>query len=259
MKSLLIIVIAVITCFAAYAGTDVRAGVWTAELQDDHLEMTVFHGQNVRGGMSSTIGFDEPLSSFAALSKSDLTSPAANVHFELRRPAGTIAFEGRVANGSGAGHYRFMPSESFVREMDELGYPDFKDEQLLMFAVHNFSPQTIRDLRAMGYEPTKREVEEIAIFRITPEYLREMENAGYPKLSLREAVNFRVGRVDAAYIKQMRELGYTNLSARQLADAAILGITPAYIRRLAEKGYKGVPLAKLVQLHVTRADEILFK
>ncbi|HKO00844.1 MAG TPA: hypothetical protein VJ032_04065, partial [Thermoanaerobaculia bacterium] len=103
MKSLLIIVIAVITCFAAYAGTDVRAGVWTAELQDDHLEMTVFHGQNVRGSMSSMMGFDEPLSSFAALSKSDLTSPAANVHFELRRPAGTIAFEGRVANGSGAG------------------------------------------------------------------------------------------------------------------------------------------------------------
>jgi len=259
MKSLLMVLIAVITCFVAYATTDVRAGVWTAELQDDHLEMTVFHGQNVRGGMSSTMGLDEPLSSFAALSKSDLTSQAANVQFELRRPAGTILFEGRVANGTGAGHYRFMRSESFIREMDELGFADFKDEQLLMFAVHNFSPQTIRDLRAMGYEPTKREVEEIAIFRITPEFLREMENAGYPKLSLREAVNFRVGRVDAAYIKQMRELGYTNLSARQLADAAILGITPAYIRRLAEKGYKGVPLAKLVQLHVTKADEILFK
>jgi len=285
MKSILIVIVAVAVCFSAYAASDVRNGVWTAELQGDKLDMTIFHGKE---GRKSIMGFDEPLGTFTGLSKTDLTSSAANVQFELRRPAGTFAFEGRVANGTGVGHYRFTPSEAFIREMDSLRYRDFKDEQLLVFAMNDFSPQTIRDLRAMGYEPTKREVEEIAIFRITPDFLREMGRVGYANLSLREAVNFRVGRVDAAYIQQMRDLGYANLSARPLADMAIIGvtpkfvselkalgygnlttrqltdmkvfgITPEYIRELSEKGYNNVPVEKLLKLRIMKADEILFK
>jgi hypothetical protein len=284
MKSLLVLILAFAICFSAYASTDVRNGVWTAELQgDDRIDLTVFHGKEQH---RSIMSFDEPLSHFVGLSKADLTSSAANVQFELRRPAGTIAFEGRVANGTGAGHYHFTPSESFLRAMDTFGYPDFKDEELLIFALHDFSPQTIRDLRAMGYQPTQREVVEIAIFRITPDFLREMSGAGYANLSLREAVNFRVGRVDAAYIKQMRQLGYTNLTARQLADMAILGVTPKYIselkalgyadltarqltdmrvfgvtpeyiRKLADNGYHNVPVEKLLKLRQMGADKIL--
>ncbi|PYQ59625.1 MAG: hypothetical protein DMF58_10945, partial [Acidobacteria bacterium] len=222
MKTLLFIILAIAVCFSAYANTEPRSGVWTAELQDDRVQMTLFRGSQTserRGmGWNNIMGFDEPLAHFAGLSKNDLQSSAANVQFELRRPAGVIAFEGRVANGTGAGHFHFTPSESFVHDMDALGYTGFSDDQLLVFAAHDFSPQTIRDLRDMGYQPNQREVEEIAIFRITPDFLREMAKAGYANLTLREAVNFRVGRVDAAYIAQMRQLGYSDLSARKLAD-----------------------------------------
>jgi hypothetical protein len=238
MKCLLVIIVAVAACFSAYAESDVRSGVWTAELQSDQLDMTIFHGRydDRSYRMQSISGFEEPLGSFAGLSKADLAGSGANVKFELQRPAGTIAFEGRVANGTGAGHYRFTPSDSFLREMDALGYHGFKDELLLVFATSDFSPQTVRDLKAMGYEPTQREVEEIAIFRITPDFLREMGRVGYANLTLREAVNFRVGRVDAAYVAQMRELGYANLPARQIADLAILGVTPAYVREMRSAG-----------------------
>jgi len=284
MKILLFITIAVAICFSAYAATDSRAGVWTADLVDDKLQMTLFSGER-RGNMT---GFDEPLSAYTGLSKADLLSSAANVQFELRRPAGVIAFEGRVANGTGAGHYRFAPSDAFLREMESLGYSGFKDEMLLVFAAHDFSPQTLRELRAMGYQPTQHEVEEIAIFRVTPDFLREMGRAGYANLSLREAVNFRVGRVDAALIGEFRSLGYTDLSPHELADMAILGVrpkfikdlralgydkltrkqlvdmkifgvTPDYIRKLAEKGYANVPADKLIKLRTMGADKILFK
>ena len=256
MKSLLLILFAITLCFSAYAANDSRTGVWTAELQDDGtLQMTIFHGQNEnrRGaGMGSLMGFDEPLISYSGLSKSDITSAAANVQFELRRPAGTIAFEGRFANGTGAGHYRFVPSEPFVREMEALGYSGFSDEQLLVFAAHNFSPQTVRNLRSMGYQLTQREVEEIAIFRISAELMREYARLGYANLSLKEAVNFRVGRVDAAYIKSMRELGYTNLPAQQLADMAILGVNPVSIRDLKSAGLSDLTPRQLSDLRIGR-------
>jgi hypothetical protein len=252
MKCLLIVILAVAACFSAYAESDVRSGVWTAELQNDQLDMTIFHGRyGERAYRTQSIsGFEEPLASFAGLSKADLTGSGANVKFELQRPAGAIAFEGRVANGTGAGHYHFTPSDSFLREMDALGYRDFKDELLLEFATSDFSPQTIRDLKAMGYDPTRREIEEIAIFRITPDFLREMGRVGYANLTLRDAVNFRVGRVDAAYVNQIRELGYANLPAHQLADLAILGVTPSYIREMRAAGLGDLTPRQLNDLRV---------
>src|SRR5438309_7390773 len=164
MKILLFVTLAIAICFSVYAATDSRTGVWTAEFQDDTLQMTLFRGTH------DMMGFDEPLSAYSGLTKADLLSTAANVQFELRRPAGVIAFEGRVANGTGAGHYRFTPNDAFIREMDGLGYRDFKDAMPLVFAAHDFSPQSLRELRAMGCQPTQHEAEEIAIFRVTPEF-----------------------------------------------------------------------------------------
>jgi hypothetical protein len=201
-------------------------------------------------GFNNTMGFDDALSAYTGLTKADLLSSAANVQFELRRPAGVIAFEGRVANGTGAGHYRFTPSDAFVRDMEGLGYRGFSDDMLLVFAAHDFSPQTLRDLRAMGYQPTQHEVEEIAIFRVTPEFLREVGRLGYPNLTLREAVNFRVGRVDAAYINEIRALGFASLSARQLADMAILGVSPKYIRDMRSAGLSDLSARQLTDLRV---------
>src|SRR5437762_2202577 len=139
MKILLCVAIAIAICFSVYAATDSRAGVWTAELYDDKVQMTLFRGHDSgerRGmGFNNTMGFDDALSAYSGLSKADLLSSAANVQFELRRPAGVIAFEGRVANGTGAGHYRFSPSDSFIRDMESLGYRGFSDDMLLVFAA----------------------------------------------------------------------------------------------------------------------------
>ena len=224
-------------------------------LQDDGtLQMTIFQGENVGRaggvGMNNLMGFDEPLASFSGLSRAEVTSAAANTQFELRRSAGTIAFDGRFANGTGAGHYRFTPNETFLRDMDALGYRDFSDQQLLVFAAHDFSPQTIRDLRSLGYQLTQREVEEIAIFRVTADVVHEYARLGYDKLALRELVNFRVGRVNAAYINGMKELGYMSLPPKQLADMAILGVNPAFVRELKSAGLTGLSPRQLDDLKV---------
>jgi len=140
MKILLLITLAIAVCFTVYAAGDSRNGVWTAELIDDKVQMTLFRGHDSgdrRGmGFNNIMGFDDVLSAYTGLTKADLLSTAANVQFELRRAAGVIAFEGRVANGTGAGHYRFAPSDAFIRDMDTLGYRGFSDDQLLLFAAH---------------------------------------------------------------------------------------------------------------------------
>ena len=254
MKTLFV-VLAVAVCFSAYAATDVRSGAWTAEVDGDSLQMSVFPRSNdhdhARFG-GNVMGFDEPIASFRGLSKDDVAASAANVRFEMDRPAGTIVFEGRFADGTAAGHFRFTPDDAFLRDMDTLGYHGFSDEQLLMFAVNDFSPQTIRDLRAMGYQLTIRELDEIAAFRITAELIRDYARLGYPNLTMREVVNFRVGRVDADYINGMRALGYPNLSAHELAESAILGVRPAYVRELQTAGLTGLSAKELRDLRIGR-------
>jgi len=186
--------------------------------------------------MNNVMGFELSLASLTGLTTAEIKSTAANVQFTMSRPAGAIRFEGRFADGNGAGNFKFAPSEPFVREMASLGYASFKDDDLLCFATTDFSPQTVRDLRALGYQPTQREIVEVAIFKIDANAIREYTRLGYPKLSLRELVNFRVGRVDAAFVNGMRELGYTDISAHKLANLAILGVTPAYVRELRAAG-----------------------
>ena len=292
MKSLLWFAVAAVFCWTAYAAEQSPDGVWTAELRGGGAEISLFRhclsADHGRPGMHHVVEIEAPVSRFAGLSDGDAASPAANVSFELREPAGTIAFEGRMAERTGAGHYRFTPDPGFVREMDSLGYRGFTEDQFLIFAAREFHPQTIRDLRAMGYEPTQEQIEEIALFGITAGVLHEFAGLGYRHLTLQEAVNFRLGRVDAAWIRDMRDLGYGDLSASQAANLAILGvmpatirelralgyarltaeeleqmramrITPDYIRTLAAKGYTNIPVGKLMQLRALGADRILFK
>ena len=100
MKTALLILLAIAICFAVYAATDSRNGVWTAELNTDGttLQMTIFRGNHEsrsgihRGGWNNTMGFELSLASITGLSIADIKSTAANVQFTMTRPAGTIQF-----------------------------------------------------------------------------------------------------------------------------------------------------------------------
>jgi len=236
MKTLVIFLAALLLGFAAYAATeDVRTGVWTADIKEDgRVEISVFPGhssdQRFRGNI---IGFRVAPSRLSGFTAADGESK-----FTLRAAAGTIDFDGHFRSAQGAGHFVFTPSADFVREMAKLGYTDFREDSLLIYTVHDLSPSTVRELRAMGYDPSRRELDEVAIFRITPDAIREFGRLGYPNLTFRELVNMRVGNVDADYINALRDLGYDRLSAHEISEMAILGVTPKYIREMQAIGLK---------------------
>lgn len=251
MKGLVFVVVALLLAFAAYAATtshDVRSGVWTAEAVDGaKLNMSIFSGRSENHWGNNISGFTLPLSRFEGLSTADGRSK-----FTLHAAAGTIAFDGEFDALKGAGHFTFTPSEAFVHDMDSLGYTDFRDNELLTFTTTDFSPDTIRGLRTMGYEISRRELDELAVFHITPEAIREYARAGYPNLKMREVVNFRVGHVTPEYIAQMRELGYDSIPARELGDMAVIGVKPDYVRELRGAGLTNLTGRELTDLRIGR-------
>jgi hypothetical protein len=251
MKTFLLILFAALfLAVAAHAEPeDVRKGVWTADFSNGHLNITVFRGAHDGSRNTSMLGFNVAPAD-VGLAQSDVEAPAANVTFALKREAGTVAFEGRFATGDGAGQYRFTPNESFARALRELGYEEIGDRQLLLFAVQDLRIAVVRDLIAMGRKPTRRELDEVAIFGITPQLLREFASLGYPDLTIREAVQMKIGRVDARFVNELAALGYKNLSAREISNLGILGVTPVYIRSLRDAGLRELSARDATNLRI---------
>ena len=251
MKTLMLITVIAVLAFAALAfADDVRTGVWTADIKDGRVTLSIFPGRTETqnrpwryGG--NIIGFEAPLARLTGLTGAD-----GDEKFTLRAAAGAIDFTGHFSEAQGAGHFRFTPSDEFVREMAKLGYTEFREDSLLIYTVHDLSPSVVRELKAMGYQPSRRELDEVAIFHITPDAIREFARLGYSNLSFRELVNLRVGNVDADYINELRRLGYDHLAARELADMAILGVKPDYIRDLRGAGLTNLSTRELRDLRV---------
>ncbi len=251
-----LILLALVFFASLTLAADDRGGVWSARLEGDALYVNLVRPQ--RNGLGqNNIGTNIRFSALQGLTKSDIGADASNVTFTFTAPAGTIAFEGRFSKGLGAGNYRFTPNDAFLREMESLGFSGgFSDEKLLIYALHDFRPQTIRDLRALGYTIEKRQIDEIAIFRVDANFVKEITALGYATPTFRELVDMRVGRVDAAFVKAMRDAGFTDVSAHQMAELGILGVTPAYVRELKGAGLTSLTPKQATDLkigHITAA------
>lgn len=228
---------------------DVRTGVWSARLDGDALYVNLVRPSHDREHGTNNIGTNISFASVSGLTKADFAAAAKDVQFTFNAPAGTIAFEGRISSGLGAGNFRFTSSSAFLGEMGSLGYSGFKDDELLLFTLESFRPQTIRDLRALGYTIERRQLDEIAIFKIDANTVHEYAALGYPNLPLRDLVQFRVARIDAAFVKGTREV-FGDVSARDLTQLGILRVTPEYVRELRGAGLKSLTPSQATQLKI---------
>ena len=232
--------------------SDLRTGLWSAQLDGDSLYVNLMRpSRDARFGQNN-FGTSLALTSFSGLTKADINAPAANVQFALNAPAGMISFEGRFSNGNGAGSYRFTPSDAFMREMESLGYKAFGDEKMLLFAITGFRPQAIRDLRALGYTIDQQHVDDVAIFRIDANAVKEYAALGYPHLTLRELIDFRVGHIDAAFVRGMHDVGFDNLTAREMMNLGVLRVTPQYVRELKGAGLTSLTPRQATDLKIGR-------
>jgi hypothetical protein len=203
------------------------SGTWrAAQERGGEMQLNLFGGE--RGGQS---GFNVRIASLTGIDEAQIASKERRqVVFQLDRPAGTIEFLGSFRESRGSGQYIFAPSDAFVRDMQALGYERFSDGTLFLYTIADFSPASIRELLAMGYAPARKDLDDIAIFKITPAYVRALAQAGYTKLPL-----------------------------RKLVEMKIFGVTPEYIESLRQAGYANIPVQKLLQLRMSGADKMILK
>src|SRR5687768_4947359 len=116
MKRFVSIVFAVFA-FAAPAIAEVR-GSWTAGPSEKDQNKLHFNMQRRNSNMGQTM----LVSAFTGLNGAQINAAVQTpVQFELRREAGTLAFDGVCKEGLGAGQFVFRPNASYASTIRALG------------------------------------------------------------------------------------------------------------------------------------------
>lgn len=242
MKRIATLTLAVCLLAATSAMAAVE-GAWTSsadEKRPDRVYMNITYERH--NNMGSTM----KLADFAGLSSAQIHAATMTpVQFELRREAGTIAFEGTYRNGKGAGQFTFTPNRSYITAVRALGVDfdlghkkrDRSEEQTLFtLALHDVSTAFIRTMQAEGFKVSLEKYLTMRIFDITPEYIREMRSLGFKDLDDDELVASKIHKVTPDYVRQMRASGW-DLSLDELQSSRIHGATPEFAASMKKLGY----------------------
>src|SRR5690242_10092933 len=203
---------------AAQAPSEIH-GTWTAELRNGKVFLQVrapaprdWNGDRWNGDWS--MGQSLPVDELSGLPANDEQLTVASVKFEMRREAGTLAFEGAFRDGRGAGLFNFLPRAEFAAEMKRLGYnEDLPLWRRYQLAVHDVGPKYINALKAEGYSSlTLDAVQRAKTHGVTIDYIRDLKGQGFRAESIESLVRTHDHGVNADFIKGMKAEGYTGAS-----------------------------------------------
>jgi hypothetical protein len=237
---------------------DPLSGVWTAEKSrwkvagDESaavVQLSLRRSGMRRGDWNSS--FMLPLTDLRGLTVAQMGGGRSEVRFELPRDAGTMTFEGRFQDASGAGHFTFVPNQEFVAAMRARGFANLDAERVFSLAVHDVSRQFIRDLADLGYP--KLDLDQLVNLRIhgaTPAFVRELAALGYRGLPAEGLVNLRIHGASPDFIRDFKALGYERLTTDELVNMRIHGVSAAFVRELKDLGYEVVPVDELVNMRI---------
>ncbi len=158
----------------------------------------------VDGNGTWTTGFNVDDGTLNGLSFDQARGTSDNVSFQLVRDAGTVAFEGLIRDGRGAGTFSFTPDAGWQRDMAGLGYDDLSGRRVFSAAIHD----------------------------ITTAYVQDLQRLGYTDLPAGDLFSFAIHGVSVAFITEMNGLGYDDIAARDLITMRIHGVTPEWVREV---------------------------
>ena len=223
-------------------------GRWLIDFEEDgSVQLTLKHGARGHGNWSSS--HDYLVREFQGLRR---PAGATDVHarFELRRDAGTVAFEGRLNETGGSGRFSFAPSADYLAALQTMGYQRPDGETVFSLAVHDVSRAFIGELEGLGYR--RLPLDDLVSMRIhgaSPEFVRELKALGYEHLSPDDLVSMRIHGVAPEFIRDLQGLGYRNVSADELVSMRIHGVSIDFVKKMKAR-FKDVSADDLVDMRI---------
>jgi hypothetical protein len=212
------------------------------------------------------------------LTDSQFASNGVHATFRIVRAAGWFDCDGWVANGRGAGTYRFTADPAFsqglaargigsptasqslrlavagldlayIDRLRALGVSSLSPDDLVRLADHGVDTAYVSAMSADGYRfQSSDDLVRLRDHGVDPEFISSMRAAGYPTLAADDLVRLRDHGVDPGFVASMRAAGYTNISTEDLIRLRDHGVDADFVNRMKAHGYSKLSIDDLIRL-----------
>jgi beta-lactamase regulating signal transducer with metallopeptidase domain len=225
------------------AAADVEGCTWEVRRSkgdDDSLQLSMRHGRSQHGR-------SVPLASLEGLTSAQLAS-GGTVRFQVRRDAGTFAFEGTARDGVAGGVCSFTASPTFGAELAKRGISGLTAADQQEMARHDVGLALVDELKGQKYAtPTVADLVKAGQHGVRVEYVRGMGALGYATGTLEPLITLRDHGVTPDYARTLASFGYAKLPVEQLQRARDHGVTADYLQGMKEGGFGGLSLDEMIK------------
>lgn len=246
LSAALITAALMLSMYAIAAAETPLSGTWSLQLGDDPVNVQ-FGARYDSDHDHSDWSRDVPMSSLAGLTRDQLQSNGANVHFDLVRDAGTMHCVGWASHGGGGGTFTFAPSSSFSDALASRGIARPDDEQQLRMAMANVTIAFIDMLRRNSNAISSTDdIIRVLNHGVDERYVTGLAALGYKNLGADDLVRLRDHGVNLDFIQGMLALVY-HPTPEELIRLRDHGVNLDFAQGMHALGYRPTP-EELVRL-----------
>lgn len=86
----------------------------------------------------------------------------------------------------------FKVDPGYAQAFVTMGYEQPDADKLIALKVQGVNADEVREIRALGYQPTLDELIQIRIFHVTPDFIHRMRDRGFKNLTIAKLVQIRI-------------------------------------------------------------------
>jgi hypothetical protein len=216
-------------------GSETRlAGTWTSKLDRSNRDsdFVVVDLVERSAGSSSSSGYGWTSKDFDPL----LRSADGPVHAVVHREAGTLTFDGTMADGRGSGDVVWEPDGWYLKEMSRLTGETITSRRALELGLIGLEVRYVQQIVDAGCKATTAELVSLKFAGVSSDYVAGFYKAGYT-FDANDLRSLRFAGVDPGWAKSFHDAGY-NFSADELRSLRFAGVDSDGAARFRAAGYK---------------------
>lgn len=138
----------------------------------------------------------------------------------------------------------------YIDQMKAAGYGDDLD-QLIAMKIQGITPDYAKEMSQAGLgKLTGSQLVAMKIQGVTPEYIRAMQQAGFGKLSADDIVACKIQGVTPEYLNQLKSQGFAIENAQQAVSFRIFHVTPEFLTGMKAAGFDHLTADQVISLRV---------
>jgi beta-lactamase regulating signal transducer with metallopeptidase domain len=142
----------------------------------------------------------------------------------------------------------------YIDQMRGAGY-DVDIDKYVAMKVQGISPDYAREMAQAGFgKPSADDLIAMKVQGVTPDYVSQLRAAGLEPSSFGDLMSYRIFHVTPEFVAAMKAAGFDSIPPSKLVALRVHGVTPEYAKTVKQQ-YPNATLDELVQLRIFHIDD----